>query len=298
MAINLLAAAVSILTPAVIGGGIALILGLIILVVFKLFAVPVDERAINLNERLPGVNCGGCGYSSCMAYAEALVEGSTTDTTLCTAGGEETVAKIADFLGVAAGVFIPTVAHVHCQGSDLYTDNRYLYTGSSNCSSATGLFSGPNSCTYGCMGLGDCVAVCDFDAIYIEDGIARVNHKNCVACGKCVDACPKGLIHMIPKHEAATVCTCSNHWPAARIRKDCNIACIACLRCVKVCPVDAIHMDDNLAVIDQNLCTHCGECVEVCPTASIRVGLLGAPGTYEEAAKAKPKQKKKEGKAS
>ena len=118
------------------------------------------------------------------------------------------------------GLYIPKVAHVYCQGTQDHTKKRYEYTGTLHCASAHGLYSGPNSCTYGCLGFGDCVNVCEFNALYIENGIAHVNHENCTACGKCVDACPKHLIHMIPKHEAATVCTCSNHWPGAVTRKD------------------------------------------------------------------------------
>ena len=133
-----LSATDGILTPTLIGAGIALALGVIILIVFKLFAVPVDERAAKLSELLPGVNCGGCGFASCMAYAEALVDGLVTETTMCTAGGEETVKAIADYLGVAPGIFIPQTAHVYCQGSNQFTRNRFSYTGSANCAAATG----------------------------------------------------------------------------------------------------------------------------------------------------------------
>ncbi|NLB08391.1 MAG: RnfABCDGE type electron transport complex subunit B [Clostridiales bacterium] len=281
-----------ILAPTLIGAGIAFVLGAIILIVFKVFAVPVDERAANLAELLPGGNCGGCGFASCMAYAESLVEGEVTETNRCTAGGEETVAAIANFLGVEPGIFVPQVAHVYCQGSDKYTKTRFEYSGSTNCAAAAGLFSGPNSCTYGCLGMGDCMLVCDFNAIYIEEGVARINHENCVACGKCVDACPKHLIHLIPKHESATIVTCSNHWPAARIRKDCSIACISCGLCLKACPVNAITMEDNLAVIDQRLCIHCDECLAVCPTTAIRRGLLGAKGSHQDNPKSKTMVKK------
>ena len=275
------------LTPALIGGAIALVMGIVILIVFKVFAVKTDEKVEEINQILPGVNCGGCGYSGCMGYAEALGSGADTDSNKCTAGGAETAAALAAYLGVEGGQYIPKVAHVHCQGNQDHTQKRYEYTGTPHCASAHGLFSGPNSCTYGCLGFGDCVNVCEFDALYIEKGIARVNHNNCTACGKCVDACPKHLIHMIPKHEAATVNSCSNHWPGAVVRKNCSIGCIACTRCVRVCPVEAIHMEDNLAVIDQLICIHCGKCVEVCPSKSITQGLLYGPGTAVEAAAAK-----------
>jgi len=53
---------------------------------------------------------------------------------------------------------------------------------------------GGKACSYGCMGFGSCVKVCEFDSIHIVDGIALVDREKCVACGKCVEACPKKLI--------------------------------------------------------------------------------------------------------
>ena len=109
--------------------------------------------------------------------------------------------------------------------------------------------------------MGDCVAVCDFDAIYIEEGVARVNHENCVACGKCVDACPKFLIHMIPKHELATVVSCSNLAGALRYERVQHwlYRMHAVLRSVPWTPLKWM----TIAVIDQNICIHCGDCVKV-----------------------------------
>lgn len=272
-----------ILLPALIGAGIALLAGIVILLVFRFFSVEVNPLQKTLEDVLPGVNCGGCGYSGCAAYAAALADGSEPLTTLCTAGGQDTATAVAEVMGVEAGTVVPTVAHVYCQGTTGNTAERYVYTGPRNCAAAASLFSGPNSCTYGCLGFGDCVAVCEFNALYIEDGIAHVNHENCTACGKCVAACPKLLIEMIPKHELATTVTCKNCWPAKAARQACKVACIACGRCVKVCPVNAIVMENNLAIIDQELCIHCGECVKVCPTKAIREGLLKGPGTRPEA---------------
>lgn len=266
-----------ILLPAIIGASIALFAGIVILLVFRYFNVEVDPLEKELIDVLPGANCGGCGYSGCAGYAAALADKSETNTTLCTAGGQETATAVAVVLGVSAGTVVPLVANVFCQGTVDNTHERYHYTGTLHCASASGLFSGPNSCTFGCLGFGDCVEVCEFNALYLEDGIAKVNHDNCVACAKCVDACPKHLIHMIPKHELATTVTCSNHWPAKVVRKACQVGCIACGRCVRICPVQAIKIEDNLAVIDQEICIHCGQCVEVCPTKAIRQGLLDAP---------------------
>ena len=265
----------NIILPAIISGGTALLLGAVILMVMRFFSVKDNPLVEELNEVLPGVNCGGCGYSGCAGYAAALASGQDKNTSKCTAGGTDTAEAVALTLGTAPQEYIPQVAHVFCQGSGEYTSRRFDYTGTPNCASATGLFGGPNSCTYGRLGFGDCYHDSEYDAIWIDDGLAHVNANNCTACGKCVIACPKDLISLIPKHELATVNSCLNHWPAAATRKNCKIGCISCRLCVKACPVDAISMDDNLAIIDQEICIHCGESVEVCPTNSISEGLLG-----------------------
>ena len=44
-------------------GGLGLVAGLILAVASILMAVPVDEKVKALREKLPGINCGACGYS-------------------------------------------------------------------------------------------------------------------------------------------------------------------------------------------------------------------------------------------
>ncbi|HNZ63351.1 MAG TPA: (Fe-S)-binding protein, partial [Bacillota bacterium] len=149
-----------ILTATVIGGGVAIIMGAVILTVFHYFSVEKDALQQELEGILPGVNCGGCGYSGCAAYSTALAEGAEKNTGLCTAGGQETATAVAAALGVKAGAVVPLVANVFCQGTREHTHERYTYTGTPHCASANGLFSGPNSCTFGCLGFGDCVEVC------------------------------------------------------------------------------------------------------------------------------------------
>ncbi|HBP38201.1 MAG TPA: hypothetical protein DD640_05575, partial [Clostridiales bacterium] len=168
----------------------------------------------------------------------------------------------------------PQVAHIFCQGTRQNTQKRYEYSGTIGCAAAHGLFSGPNSCTYGCIGFGDCVSACPYHAIYLADGIAHIDSSRCTACGICVKTCPKELIQIIPKHLNAYTVKCRNKWPGAMTRKNCKVGCIGCQRCFKVCEYGAITMDGPLAVIDQEKCTHCGKCLLVCPTSAIRQGLM------------------------
>ena len=123
---------------------------------------------------------------------------------------------------------------------------------------------GPLECSYGCLGMGTCKAVCPYDAIEIVDGVAKVMSDKCKACGKCVAACPRGIINIVSFDQDVFV-SCSNHNKGAELRSMCNIGCIGCSLCVKNCEFDAIHVDNFLAHIDYDKCTNCGKCATVCP---------------------------------
>jgi len=274
----------SILIPAAIGGGIALLLGIVIMITSKVFAIPVNEKLQAIRSLLPGANCGACGFSGCEGYAEALNEGEPNPAR-CPVGGADTAKELASLLGLASPDFLPHVAQVMCQGTILNTQKRYEYAGTPGCAAAAGLFSGPNSCSFGCLGYGDCQAACQFEAISIENGIAVVDSARCTACGMCVEACPKNLIRIGPKHLNAYTVRCRNKWPGAQTRKNCKVGCIGCQRCLKACEFGAISMEGPLAVIDQAKCTYCGKCLPVCPTSAIRNGLTGnVPGKTNGAA--------------
>lgn len=267
--------------PVVIGGGIALLLGLIILVTARFFAVEVDERLNRIKDILPGVNCGACGFSSCEAYARSMADGDE-NITKCPVGGAQTARELAQYLGLGEPDFSPKVAYLYCNGTSDHTNKRFDYSGTRSCSAAHNLFSGPNSCSYGCLGFGDCAEACAFDAIYHEDGIVRINADKCTACGLCVKTCPKNLISIIHKHKNTFAVQCKNKWPGAQTRKNCTVGCIGCRKCFKICKYDAITMNGTLAVIDHDKCTHCGDCLPECPTGAIHNGLPAAVGTWAE----------------
>lgn len=258
----------NIFLPAAILGGIALVLGVVIAVVSKAFAVKADQLQEDVLAALPQANCGACGFSGCEGYAGWLAAGGD-DLGKCPVGGSKLPLALGEILGKEASEIEPPVAHVMCKGTTEYTSNRFEYSGTQTCASANNLFSGPGSCTYGCLGLGDCAAVCAFGAIDIIDGAAIVNELKCKSCEKCVSACPKNLIFMIPKDNRTYKVQCRNHWPGKETRTHCKVGCIACQRCVKACIADAITMDNNVAVIDPDKCINCGECYRVCPTNSI-----------------------------
>jgi len=255
------------LLPTSIIGGLGLIFGVGLAYASKKFKVEADERVAKIREVLPGANCGACGYTGCDNFAEAVVEGKC-DINACTVGGDAVTEAIGEILGVKAEATVAKTARVMCEGTYSSCRVKYDYSGIEDCVAAASLLGGPSACTYGCVGLGNCVRACPFDAIEIVDGLARVIESKCKACGKCIDSCPKNIIEMVPVCGEYTV-SCSSMDKGAVIRKNCSVGCIGCGKCTKVCPSGAISVKGTLAKINPELCTNCGECIKVCPTNAI-----------------------------
>ena len=255
----------SILTAVAIVSGIALIAGLGLAIASKIFAVPVDEKAQAIRECLPGANCGACGFSGCDGYAAALSEGKTTNTALCAPGGNDAAKAIGEITGLAAGEVKPMAAVVLCRGHHGNAETKLEYSGVKSCRMAMQIFGGPKECVYGCLGYGDCMAVCEYDAIQLCDGVAKINPLACRACRQCVKTCPKGLIEMLPLEQTNAAVLCKNHDKGALTRKECKAGCIGCGICVRNCPNEAVKVVDFHAVIDQEKCTGCGVCAKKCP---------------------------------
>lgn len=237
------------------------------------FKVYEDPRIDDVEKALPGANCGGCGHAGCRAFAEACVKADTLSDLFCPVGGNTTMAGVADILGLQAVQKAPRVAVVRCNGTCEFRPKTTIFDGVSSCTAEASLYSGDTGCQFGCLGHGDCVAVCDFDAIHMNPltGLPEVVDDKCVACGACVVACPKNLIELrkkAPKDRKIYV-ACRNEDKGAVAKKSCEVACIGCSKCFKVCEYDAITMGNNLAFIDSDKCRLCRKCVEVCPTGSI-----------------------------
>lgn len=257
----------NILVPGAVVLGISVLLGVLIVVVSHFFRMPVNEKKEALSAALPGANCGGCGFAGCDGYAQFLADGGT-DTSLCAVGGAACSIELASILGVEAKIAERMTAQLLCRGTSGHTSARYEYLGTQTCNAAQGLLGGPGSCTYGCLGFGDCITVCAFHAISKKNGIVQIDPDECTACGQCVKICPKNVLELLPVSAKVAV-LCRNTWPGAQTRQNCSAGCIGCRKCMKVCPSGAISMTGALAVVDQNLCTRCGACVDVCPTNAI-----------------------------
>lgn len=264
-----------ILLAVIIVGATGLILGLGLAIASIVMAVPVDETAEKIREELPGANCGACGYSGCDAYAAALSEGKTDKTNLCVPGGGDVSKKIAEITGLEAGSIAARAAVVLCQGTCGNCEPKLEYSGVKSCAMAQQLFGGPKGCSYGCIGFGDCVDACPYNAIKICDGAARIDPLMCKACGMCVNTCPKNLIEMLPLHVPKAAVLCKNIEKGANTRKQCKTGCIGCMKCVKTCEYGAVSVSNNVAYVDQEKCVGCGKCTEACPVKSITLINLG-----------------------
>ena len=255
-------------TPVILVAVIGLVCAGLLVVASKVFHVEVDERVTQVRECLPGANCGGCGFAGCDDYAASLVEDETLPCTKCAPGGEAAATAIAEILGRGAGAMEKEVAQVMCNGTCGASKTILEWQGLQSCKGAKGFFTSPNACMFGCIGLGDCVNECDFDAIGFIDGVARDNRENCVACGKCANTCPQHIIKLVPlKNQVHVLCSSTDKGAVAK--KNCDNACIGCMKCTKVCNFDAITVENNLASIDPVKCKSCGLCVAECPTGAI-----------------------------
>lgn len=246
---------------------------IILYFVAQKFKVYEDPRIDQVEEVLPAANCGGCGYPGCRGFAEALVKADDLAPFFCPVGGNETMAKAAEILGKAVETKDPLVAVIRCSGSPAHRPRVNKYDGASSCAISSSLYSGETGCQYGCLGLGDCVDVCDFDAIYMdkETGLPVVIDDKCTACGACVKACPNIIIELRKKNkkDRKIFVSCVNKDKGGIAKKSCAVACIGCGKCVKVCPYDAITLENFLAYIDPNKCKLCRKCVIECPTSAI-----------------------------
>lgn len=259
----------SVLIAVIIVAAIGLIVGLVLAIASVLLAVPVDEKAEKIQELLPGANCGACGFSGCSGYAAALSKGEA-ELGLCSPGGQAAIDAIAPIIGADGVQSVPKTAVVHCSGNDDCTARTARYQGIESCAAANQLYRGMGQCSYGCIGYGDCVKACEYNAISVCNGVSYVNMDLCKACGKCVKACPKGLISIEPKKHHASV-RCSNCDKGAQTRKSCTTGCIGCMKCVKTCEHDAVKVIDFHAVISPDKCTGCGKCAEACPQKVIHM---------------------------
>lgn len=258
------------MTIVLITGIFALILAFILGVAlgfFKdFFAVEVDPMVAKVRSALPGANCGACGFPGCDGYAAAVASRST-ELNRCAPGGKAVAEALGALMGVSASAE-DVVAVLACQGTKDHAPLKGEYVGVQTCRAAKISAGGTKLCAWGCLGYGDCVAVCQFDAIHMgEDGLPHVDYDKCTGCGKCIAECPQQILKRVPKDRLGSIVVCSNRNPIKpMVKKTCDVGCIKCEICVKNCPEKCITMVNGIPEVDYAKCTSCGVCVQKCPT--------------------------------
>ncbi len=173
--------------------GIGAVCGIVLSLSSKVFYVYEDPRIALVENNLAAANCGGCGYAGCSAAAEAIVTGKEGPS-LCVVSSKEGIEEVAKIMGVDAGSAESPLSYNMCEGGNR-ADDKYHYMGVSSCKAMAVVFGGKRVCGVGCIGLGDCVKACKFDAVVIgSKGYPVVDDDKCVGCGACQQACPKDII--------------------------------------------------------------------------------------------------------
>jgi Na+-translocating ferredoxin:NAD+ oxidoreductase RNF subunit RnfB len=256
------------MTAATIMTSLALAFGVLLALAYRFLKVEEDPRLDEVEEMLPGTNCGACGQPGCRAFAEKLVLTEVTPGQ-CTVSNPEAVESIAGYLGVEAGFVEKQVARLHCAGGEGSVRNLAEYRGIPSCRAAVLVNGGGRACQWGCLGLADCEVVCDFDAIHMSaTHLPVVDADACTACGDCVEVCPLNLFTLEPLAQKLVV-QCASPLRGEAARSVCTVACDACERCVLDAPPGVLEMVNGLPVIKRPDQTTM-ECTFRCPTGAIQ----------------------------
>ena len=173
--------------------GIGVTCGVVLSVASKVFYVWEDPRIAEVEYFMAGANCGGCGYTGCSAAANAVVAGKEPPG-VCMVAGTEAAIEIAGVMGVDPGSAEPLRSRNDCLGG-LRAADKYYYDGANTCAALSSFYGGKRLCSVGCLGLGDCVRSCQFDAIDMgPDGYPVIDDARCVGCGACETVCPKNIL--------------------------------------------------------------------------------------------------------
>ncbi len=250
---------------ATLGGALAWLLAL----ANKRLYVYEDPRISQVEEMLPLANCGACGTAGCHNFAEMVVAGEINPAK-CSVNSPDMNTRIANFLGVEMGAVEKRVARVACAGGNNVAKERARYQGLRTCRAAAAVGGGGKACAWGCLGLGDCEVACEFDAITMNRyGLPEVDIDKCIACGDCVEVCPKDLFSLQPLSHKLWV-ACKSLAAGDIAEAQCEVACIACGKCVMDAAPGVIRLDNNLAVIDYAKSSLASPAaIERCPTGAI-----------------------------
>ena len=228
-----------------LGSGFAVVL----LIASEKLRVKADPKVEQIHEALPNLDCGACGFAGCGQYAKAVIANPGDLLGKCAPGGPQTSNKIAKILNLQISESGPKRRPiVHCRAHTGDKTYYATYQGIQTCISANAL-ANVQACDFGCLGFGDCLVVCKFNALHIVDGLAVVDYEKCTGCGACSKACPRNLIEMVPfSQENMMAVACSSKESGRVTKAMCKVGCIGCGICAKQSEI--FKVEDNLACLD------------------------------------------------
>jgi len=251
------------LIPVLILGSLGLVFAVFLTYFNIKFKVEENPLTENIYELMPKANCGACGFAGCNTFAQLIVEKKVSPEK-CALLSDENLSSICSILGIENKNRIKNIARVKCFGGN-NSRKKFEYREIKSCNAINALFQTNLECSYGCLGMGDCVSVCPVNAIEMSaNGLPVINSEKCIGCGKCATSCPLHIIQMIPEEKTVYI-ACSSCDKGPVVVKACKSGCIGCGKCARLCPKQAISIQNNLAVIDYEKCDVCGICVDSCP---------------------------------
>lgn len=93
----------SVLTSIIVSVLIAVALGLLLAIANKFLTVKEDPRKEFVSKKMPGANCGACGYPGCGGLVDAYIEGSVTKIRTCKVLKPDVAKEIVEYLNTTAG---------------------------------------------------------------------------------------------------------------------------------------------------------------------------------------------------
>ena len=189
--------------------GLGVVCAAILTAASRIFYVYEDPRIAQVESCFAGANCGGCGYTGCSAAAVAVVAG-TAEPNVCIVGGSESATNTAEVMGVEVGLAESPKSYNPCSGG-LRAADKFVYLGVNSCRAQATLSGGQRECSVGCIGLGDCIDACQFNALKMgPEGYPVVVEENCVGCGACETVCPKYVMKVKTMSERLMHFNCSD----------------------------------------------------------------------------------------
>lgn len=170
------------ITGTVVLSSIAIALAIGLVLCSRYMARATDSVVDEVERILPRIQCAQCGYPGCRPYAAAIVADSAP-LNLCPPGGEDTVRRLAKFLG---------------------RDSAHL----ASPADAAGLAAAPANLDAVavideelCIGCNLCARACPVDAIVgVQQMMHTVISDHCTGCTLCLPPCPVDCISLAPRH--------------------------------------------------------------------------------------------------